>query len=104
MEKFLRNYGYRVILAHDGEEGLKLFEQHVSSIALVIADLMMPKMKGRELYEHVRRLSPTARFLFVSGYRADQLGQDFVVEKGVEFLEKPFDLDNLVVTIRKLLV
>jgi two-component system cell cycle sensor histidine kinase/response regulator CckA len=104
MEKFLQNYGYCVILAHDGEEGLKLFEQHAPSIALVIADLMMPKMKGRELYEHIRRLSPTAKVLFVSGYRADQLGQDFVVEKGVEFLEKPFDLDNLVVIIRKLLV
>lgn len=104
MEIFLQSYGYSVILADNGEEGLKLFEQHAPSIALVIADLMMPKMKGRELYEHVRCLSPTVRFLFVSGYRADQLGQDFVVEKGVDFLEKPFDLDQMAATIRKLLV
>jgi CheY-like chemotaxis protein len=104
MEAVLREYGYTVIMANDGEEGLTLFEQHAASIALVIADLMMPKMKGRELYEQIRRLSPTVRFLFVSGYRANQLGQDFVLEKGVEFLEKPFDLDKLAATIRKVLV
>jgi signal transduction histidine kinase len=104
IKEYLQNYGYDVILAQDGEEGLKLFEQHAPSIALVIADLMMPKMKGKELYEHICRLNPTARFLFISGYRADQLGQKFLREKEVEFLEKPFDLDNLAATVRRLLV
>ena len=103
MEAVLREYGYTVIMANDGEEGLRLFEQRAASIALVIADLMMPKMKGRELYEHIRQLRPTVRFLFVSGYQATQFGQDFVLEKGVEFLEKPFDLDKLAETIRKVL-
>jgi two-component system cell cycle sensor histidine kinase/response regulator CckA len=61
-------------------------------------------MKGRELYEHIRSLSPTARFLFVSGYRADMLGQDVDMDESVAFLEKPFDLDELSATIRKVLV
>ncbi len=104
MEDVLREYGYSLITAHNGEEGLKLFEQHAASIALVIADLMMPRMKGKELYEHIRSLSPTTRFLFISGYRADQLGQGFVLDKSVEFLEKPFDLDKLAATIRKVIV
>jgi two-component system, cell cycle sensor histidine kinase and response regulator CckA len=99
----LREYGYNVIMAHDGEEGLMLFEQHTPSIALVIADLMMPKMKGRELYERIRSVSPTTGFLFISGYRADQLGGDFVPGKGVEFLEKPFHLHSLAAKIRKIL-
>ena len=103
MEDVLREYGYSVIMAHDGEEGLMLFEQHTSSIALLIADLMMPKMKGRELYERIRNLSPTTRFLFVSGYRADQLGGDVVPGKGVEFLEKPFHLHSLAAKIREIL-
>lgn len=103
MVQALQSDGYTVLLAKDGVDGLELFKQHAASIALVITDLIMPKMKGRELYDHIRRLSPTVSFLFVSGYRADQLHQDLVMEKGVRFLEKPFDRDKLAATIRKIL-
>lgn len=103
LEDMLREFGYKVITAHDGEEGLTLFEQHASSVDLVLADLLMPKMKGSELYEQIRRMSPTTRFLFVSGYQADKLGRDFVPGKGVDFLEKPFPLDRLAAKIRQAL-
>jgi CheY-like chemotaxis protein len=103
MKDVLGEYGYNLIMAQDGEEGLKLFEEHAATIALVIADLMMPKMKGRELYERIRSISTTVRFLLVSGYRANQLDGDFVRVEGVEFLEKPFDLDDLAAKLHKIL-
>src|SRR5579875_782929 len=103
MVEVLQSYGYTVILARDGIEGLELFKQHVASIALVITDLMMPRMKGRELYDHVHRFSPTTGFLFVSGYRADQLDQGLAMEKKVQFLEKPFDLDRLMAAVHRAL-
>lgn len=103
MKDVLEEYGYNLIMAQDGEEGLKLFEEHTATIALVIADLMMPKMKGRELYERIRSVSTTVRFLLVSGYRANQLDEDFVRSEGVEFLEKPFDLDDLAAKLHKIL-
>jgi CheY-like chemotaxis protein len=99
----LQSYGYTVMTANNGVEGLELFKQHTTSIALVIADLMMPKMKGKDLYDHIRRFNPTTKFLLMSGYRANQLGQDWVMEKGVQFLEKPFDLNKLATTIRQVL-
>lgn len=103
LQDVLRAFGYRVIVARDGEEGLDLFEQHASSVALVLADLMMPKMEGRELFERIRNVNPAMRFLFVSGYSADQPDIDFVTGKEVEFLEKPFQLHSLATKLRKLL-
>lgn len=103
MVEVLQSYGYMVMAANDGVEGLELFKQHIVSISLVIADLMMPKMKGKDLYDHIHRISPATRFLFVSGYRANQPGQDFGLEKEVQFLEKPFDLAKLATTIRMVL-
>ncbi|MGH2507236.1 MAG: response regulator [Ktedonobacteraceae bacterium] len=103
MEEVLQMYGYTVILANDGEEGLKLFQKHKTEIALVIADLMMPKMKGKELYDRIQHINPGTRFLLMSGYRASSLGPDFGQEKGVQFLQKPFDLDKLAIAISKTL-
>ncbi|HEU5381542.1 MAG TPA: response regulator [Ktedonobacteraceae bacterium] len=101
--EFLQSYGYTVMVAHDGAEGLELFKQHATSISLVMADLMMPKMSGRNLYDHIRRVCPNTRFLFMSGYQATQFGQDIVMGTDVQFMEKPFDLDKLAATIRKVL-
>jgi PAS domain S-box-containing protein len=103
MEEVLRDDGYSVVSAGDGEEGLLLFQQNASFIALVVADVVTPKMKGKELHEHVRKISPLTRFLFVSGYEASQLSRNFVLESGINFLQKPFDLDELVAKVREVL-
>lgn len=101
MTEVLQSYGYTVITANDGAEGLELFKQHAATIALVIADLMMPRMKGRELYDAIRCMYPSTKFLFVSGFSANQFAQGIVQEEGVQFLQKPFDLDHLATTIRR---
>ena len=103
MEEVLKDDGYSVVSAGDGEEGLQLFQQNCSSIALIVADVVTPKMRGKELHEHVRKINPITRFLFVSGYEASQLSQNFVLETGINFLQKPFDLDELAAKVREVL-
>ncbi|HLZ55916.1 MAG TPA: response regulator [Ktedonosporobacter sp.] len=103
MTMILRDAGYTVIVAMDGEEGIALFEMYASSITLVIADIMMPKMKGRQFQEHVRRLRAGIKVLVVSGYQEIDLQQRDLLEAKSAFLQKPFDLDVLVAKVRELL-
>jgi DNA-binding response OmpR family regulator len=103
MQEVLKEYGYTVMDACDGEEGLQLFKQHSPSIALVIADVVTPRMKGNELYTKIREVNSEARFLFVSGYQANQISHNFVLDEGLNFLSKPFDLDDLAAKVREIL-
>ena len=103
MTMTLQDAGYIVIVAADGEEGVALFEAHASTIALVIADIMMPKMKGRQFQEHVRRLRADIKVLVVSGYQEMDLKRRDLLEARSAFLQKPFTLDDLVAKVRELL-
>jgi PAS domain S-box-containing protein len=103
MQEVLDDSGYEVVSASDGVEGLQVFEQHRPDIALVVSDLMTPRMKGKELYDRIQSMNEGTKFLFVSGYQANQISQNFVLDKGFEFLPKPFDLDELVEKVRKIL-
>jgi two-component system cell cycle sensor histidine kinase/response regulator CckA len=103
MAEVLQDYGYNVVSADDGAEGLRLFEQDPAAIALIVSDLVTPKMKGKELYDRVHEMSPATSFLFVSGYTADQISRNFVLDEGMHFLQKPFDLDELAARVREVL-
>ena len=103
MEEALSEYGYTMFSASDGAEGLRLFEERGNEIALIISDLVTPKMKGIEMYDKIRQISVRPRFLFVSGYQANQISQNFVLDKGFAFLQKPFDLDELAMKVRDIL-
>ena len=103
MKEVLGDSGFQVMSASDGVEGLETYESHRTDIALIVADLMTPKMKGKELYDRVQAMSKGMKFLFVSGYQANQISQNFVLDRGFEFLPKPFDLDELVEKVRKIL-
>jgi two-component system, cell cycle sensor histidine kinase and response regulator CckA len=102
MEEALGEYGYKVMSAADGSEGLKLFKEY-PAITLVVSDLVTPKMRGKDLYDKIHEISADTKFLFVSGYQANQISQNFVLDKGFEFLQKPFDLDDLAGKVREIL-
>lgn len=103
MEEALTDYGYHVVTASNGLEGLEIFEKLGNQISLIVADLLTPKMTGKELYDRVHRLNGSVRFLFVSGYQANQISQNFVLEKGFNLLPKPFNLDTLASRVQELL-
>ena len=103
MQEVLQEYGYTVISASNGEEGLHLFESTDASIALIISDMMTPKLGGKDLYKRLVQSGATTKFLFMSGYLADHLGQDFHLDTDTQFLQKPFDLDELTRKVRVVL-
>ncbi|HEX2733118.1 MAG TPA: PAS domain S-box protein [Polyangiaceae bacterium] len=86
----LRSRGYRVLEARDGREALELFQQHRDAIALLVTDVVMLGMSGRELVEVVQELKPSVRVLYASGYPDDAMVRHGVLRGEVAFLQKPF--------------
>jgi nitrogen-specific signal transduction histidine kinase/CheY-like chemotaxis protein len=96
----LRHRGYKVLDAAGGEEALALFAQHGDSIHLLLTDMVMPKMSGRELCERLHALRPGLKVVFMSGYTDDVLVRTGAMSPGMSFLQKPLRPDTLAATVR----
>ncbi|MHB8642631.1 MAG: ATP-binding protein [Gaiellaceae bacterium] len=101
--RMLEGHGYRVLAAADGLEALELAGSPNEAIDLVITDVVMPKMLGREVSSRVGELQPGVRSLFVSGYAQSSLGLRGTLEPGVALLTKPFSEAALVTKVRQVL-
>ena len=99
----LESYGYNVIEANDGEEGLEICRQMGDVIDLVVTDVVMPRMSGRELANRAWRMLPEMKFLFMSGYTDNALSMNGVLEPHVRFIEKPFSLEGMAKRVREVL-
>ncbi len=94
--------GYRALEAGHGREALSTMEQHGGSIHLILTDIKMPGMSGRELGAQVARRWPGKPVLYMSGF-ASEVFQGGLLEPGAPFLAKPFTQDELAAKIRSLL-
>jgi PAS domain S-box-containing protein len=99
----LRELGYRVIEAHDGEAAMRLLERQEQPVRLLLTDVVMPAMSGRELADGARYIQPDLRVLFTSGYTRDAIMRDGRLEQGVDLLSKPFTYVALAAKVRDLL-
>ncbi len=99
----LEGNGYLVLEAVDGEEALRLCAQHPGPIHLLVSDVVMPRMSGRQLAEQLTTLHPEMRVLFVSGYTDDAVVRHGVLQAEVAFLQKPFSMDDLQRKVRAVL-
>jgi thiamine pyrophosphate-dependent acetolactate synthase large subunit-like protein len=95
--------GYRVLEAARGREALDILAQNPSAVALMITDVVMPEMSGRELAERARTVAPDMKVLFISGYTDEAIVQHGVLRPGIPFLQKPFTHEALAQKIRSLL-
>jgi signal transduction histidine kinase len=101
--RVLAKFGYRVLSAAGGREALALCEKHTDIIHLVITDVVMPGMTGRELADRLQQMKPELKVLYVSGYTADAIAHQGVLDPGVAYLPKPFSPDGLLRKVREML-
>jgi two-component system cell cycle sensor histidine kinase/response regulator CckA len=98
----LESKGYKVVEAENGENGLQAATQHEGKIDLVITDVVMPGMGGREMVEQLVKTRPQAKFLYLSGYTEEAILNGGVLN-GTAFLQKPFTLQSLTRKVREML-
>ena len=103
VERILKSIGYQVISASSPLTALKMAEVYEDLISLVITDVVMPEMNGRELSGRMGKFYPGIKCLFMSGYTSDVIAHRGVLEEGIFFIEKPFSKKDLAVKVREML-
>jgi two-component system, cell cycle sensor histidine kinase and response regulator CckA len=97
---FLERLGYRVLNAATPEEAIRLASENADEIQLLITDVVMPEMNGKELAENLMSVYPGMKRLFMSGYTADVIADHGLLDDGVHFIQKPFSLADLAGKVR----
>jgi CheY-like chemotaxis protein len=103
MKTVLEGFGYRVLTAADGEEAVRLFTENRGRIQLLILDVIMPRMNGREAYRAIEEMQPGIKALFMSGYAEDIISRKGIIEPGLNFVLKPVPPRELVRKAREVL-
>jgi CheY-like chemotaxis protein len=101
--RVLQDCGFTVIPAENGSEALRKCAEHEGRIDLLVTDVIMPGMNGRQLHEEIRKTLPDLQALYVSGYPGDVIADHGVLDEGVHFLPKPFTAEALMRKVREVL-
>jgi signal transduction histidine kinase/CheY-like chemotaxis protein len=102
-ETMLKSLGYVVLTAGTPEDALSRARGHDGPIHVVVTDVVLPRMNGRELSQRIRAVKPGVKVLFMSGYTADVIAHRGVLDQGVEFIQKPFSEKDLALKLREVL-
>jgi PAS domain S-box-containing protein len=102
-ERFLSAQGYTVLTAEDGSEAIRLFDENIDRIDFVLLDVVMPKLGGRAVFDHIRAKSPQTGILFASGYNSSGIHVDSVLADDMELIQKPYRRHELLLTVRRML-
>ncbi|MDP3480874.1 MAG: PAS domain S-box protein, partial [Desulfoprunum sp.] len=102
-KRMLEKLGYRVLAAGTPGEAIGLTEEHAGEIRLVITDVVMPEMNGRDLAERLQALCPSMKILFMSGYTANVIVHRGVLDDGINFIQKPYSMEDLAIKVREVL-
>jgi two-component system cell cycle sensor histidine kinase/response regulator CckA len=101
--QILERAGYTVLEAPNGKTALEIARKKSNDIHLLITDVVMPEMSGRQLTERFAAIRPSAKILYMSGYTDDAVVRHGVVSAGIDYLQKPFSSDALLRKVREVL-
>jgi two-component system cell cycle sensor histidine kinase/response regulator CckA len=102
-ERILKNLGYSVLTATAADEALGLIRSHTGRLDLMLTDVIMPQMNGRELAQHVMSLRHGLKYLYMSGYTANIISEHGILDEGIQFIHKPFSMKELAHKVREVL-
>jgi CheY-like chemotaxis protein/two-component sensor histidine kinase len=101
--RILREQGYRVLEASQGVDAFLICEEHKGPIHLLVTDVVMPKMSGRELAERITSIRQEVKVLYMSGYPDDTIAHHGILNEGTNYIQKPFTVDSLIRKVRGVL-
>ncbi len=101
--KMLESLGYRVLSAESPEQAMKLAREYDKNIDLLLTDVVMPGTNGKELSDRILEFMPELKHIYMSGYTADVIARQAVLDEGVKFISKPFSLKELADKVRETL-
>jgi CheY-like chemotaxis protein len=101
--RILDRNGYHVVAAASGDEALDVLASQLEHVDVLLTDVILPRMQGKELADKFRVLQPAARVVFMSGYTQGLLGEQGVLEPGVHLIEKPFSEATLLTRLHETL-
>jgi CheY-like chemotaxis protein len=99
----LESFGYRVITAEDGPDAVNKFNENKDAVRLCILDVIMPKKSGKAVLDEINKISPDIRALFISGYTAEVLDRQEILDRGFHFISKPVSPETLLQKVRAIL-
>ncbi len=99
----LRGLGYPVLTAENGARALEVLDRHDGPVHLLLTDVVMPEMNGRDLFERAAEKRPGIQVLYMSGYTDDVIAHRGVLDEGVHFIQKPFTMHLLAAKVREVL-
>jgi len=102
-KRMLESLGYRVLTADLPDEAIAMAEKHTGEIHLLLTDVVMPRMNGQDLAARLTLILPGLKHMFMSGYTADIIAKQGLVEEGVHFIQKPFTIQDLAAKVRDVL-
>jgi DNA-binding NtrC family response regulator len=102
-KQMLEKLKYDVLTANSPDEAMELAHKNTHNIHLLITDVVMPQMSGKDLAEQINTLNPYVSVLFMSGYPANVIAHHGVLDQGTQFIQKPFSINFLSAKIRDVL-
>ena len=101
--EILEGLGYTILIAKEPGHAVRLAEKHAGDIHLLITDVVMPEMNGKDLAERVTSIRPALKCLYMSGYTANVIAHHGLLDEGVSFISKPFSMRDLSAKVREVL-
>ncbi len=101
--RILEKVGYSVLMASDGQEAIRVFDEHTDEIDMALLDVVMPKLGGKAVFDHIQETRPEMPVLFASGYSLDAIHSGFVLDEGMQLIQKPYQINALMRRVRDML-